>query len=451
MTEEQVSKIFDEYSRFNDAINRSVEGTGLGMSITQNLICLMGGSIAIESKPGKGSTFIVRLPQKKADTEVLGREMAENLRRFRMDNRALLRRAQISREPMPYGNILIVDDVETNVYVAKGLLIPYGLKIDSADSGYTAIDIIKSGKIYDIIFMDHMMPEMDGIEAVKQIRALGYEHPIVALTANAVAGQADVFMNNGFDGFISKPIDLRQMNMLLNKLIRDKQPPEVIEAARQGAVAEMEQALKAKPQQQAVQSKKTVLNAEVAGLDIPKGLEQVNGDEAAYIKILRSYTDNIRSMLRSIETVSENSLSSYKITVHGIKGTSYYIFARQVGSLAEALEKASAAGDFSYVSEHNPAFLETAQKLLSDLEGVISAFDAENPRPKKDRPDDKLLLKLLDACQRFDMDDLDSAMEEIERYQYESDGGLAVWLRETANMMDMARIVEKLTDMGVGS
>jgi CheY-like chemotaxis protein/anti-sigma regulatory factor (Ser/Thr protein kinase) len=223
MTKEQVDELFDEYSRFNQEANRSTEGTGLGMSITNNLISLMNGEITVESELGKGSTFAVRLPQGLIDSDVLGSEAAENLRRFRTDNRAHLRNVQISREPMPYGNVLIVDDVDTNIYVAKGLLAPYDLKVDSADSGFAAIEKIKNGNSYDIIFMDHMMPKMDGIEATKIIRESGYTEPIVALTANAVAGQLEVFLENGFDDFISKPIDIRQMNAVLNKLIRDKQ------------------------------------------------------------------------------------------------------------------------------------------------------------------------------------------------------------------------------------
>ena len=187
MTEEQVGKLFDEYSRFNMEANRATEGTGLGMSITRNLVRLMNGDISVKSEPGKGSTFTVRLPQGKIGADVLGNEMAENLRQFRTSSRAQMKRVQISREPMPYGNVLIVDDVETNIYVAKGLLAPYELKIESAASGLEAIGKIKKGREYGIIFMDHMMPQMDGVETTKIIRDLGYTQPIVALTANAVS------------------------------------------------------------------------------------------------------------------------------------------------------------------------------------------------------------------------------------------------------------------------
>ena len=124
---------------------------------------------------------------------------------------------------MSYGRVLVVDDMETSLYVAIGLLKPYKLNIETANNGQEAVALIKAGRVYDVIFMDHMMPEMDGIEATKHIRGLGYKNPIIALTANALTGQADVFMQNGFDAFISKPIDIRQLDMVLNKFIYDKQ------------------------------------------------------------------------------------------------------------------------------------------------------------------------------------------------------------------------------------
>ena len=232
MSKDDVSRLFESYARFNTASNRTVQGTGLGMSITHNLLKLMDGSITVESELGVGSVFLIKLPQIKASNDIVGREAADNLSRFQFDTRATMKRAQITYEPMPYGKILIIDDVEMNIYVAKGLMSPYMLSIDSADSGFGAIKKIESGNVYDIIFMDHMMPMMDGIETTKRIRALGYTEPIVALTANAITGQADIFLKSGFDDFISKPIDIRQLNLVLNKLIRDKQAAEVLEAAR---------------------------------------------------------------------------------------------------------------------------------------------------------------------------------------------------------------------------
>jgi len=233
MTKEQIQKVFDEYSRFNMVVNRATQGTGLGMNITRNLVNMMNGSISVKSTPGKGTEVTVKLPQRIEGSGVMiGKKMAETLQQFKMSSASQTEKAQITYDPMPYGSVLVVDDVETNLYVAKGLLSPYELSIETANSGFEAINKVENGGIYDIIFMDHMMPKMDGIEATKILRELGYNGYIIALTANAIVGQAEMFMNNGFDGFISKPIDIRQMNNTLNKMIRDKRPFEIIDAAR---------------------------------------------------------------------------------------------------------------------------------------------------------------------------------------------------------------------------
>ena len=221
MTKEQIDALFDEYSRFNYKANRKTEGTGLGMSITQNLIHLMKGEIFIESEPDKGSTFTVYIPQQIISASTIGKELAQNIQSFHT-SQATKKRVNIVREAMPYGNVLIVDDMVMNIEVAKGLMNLYKLNIDTAISGYEAIEKVRSGKTYDIIFMDHMMPNMDGLETTRIIRDLGYELPIVALTANVVAGQAEMFIDNGFNDYISKPIDVHKLDYLLKNLIRDK-------------------------------------------------------------------------------------------------------------------------------------------------------------------------------------------------------------------------------------
>ena len=227
MTEGQQKNLFQEYFRFNLESGINVEGTGLGLSITQRLVNLMGGNIQVESKHGIGTLFVVQLPQKTVGCDVLGKEVAEQLRQFRLNQAESVQRVQVIRTMMPYGRVLVVDDVKINLYVAAGLLKFYQLRIDTVMSGREAIDKIKNGEVYDIIFMDHMMPEMDGIETTQYLRDLGYVNPIIALTANAVMGQSEMFLQNGFDDFISKPIDVHRLNDVLNKYVRDKQPPEV--------------------------------------------------------------------------------------------------------------------------------------------------------------------------------------------------------------------------------
>ena len=125
-------------------------------------------------------------------------------------------------EPMPYGKVLVVDDVETNRQVAQGLLGLYKIGVETVDSGRAALEKVKSGQVYDIIFMDHMMPDMNGIETTKILRSMGYDHPIVALSANALVGQAEVFFKSGLDAFIPKPIQTERLDAVLVKFIKSR-------------------------------------------------------------------------------------------------------------------------------------------------------------------------------------------------------------------------------------
>jgi len=443
MNETQVNKLFDEYSRFNLDNNRKTEGTGLGMSITRKLILLMNGEINVESKPGTGSVFTVRLMQEKCDSEKLGKDVADNLRQFRTHSRTFMKRVQISREPMPYGSILVVDDVEANIYVAKGLLSPYKLNVSSVNSGFAAIDKVSDGETYDVIFMDHMMPEMDGIEATQRIRSLGYKEPIVALTANAVAGQAEIFLQKGFDDFISKPIDIRQLNTILNKFVRDKQPQEVLdEARRQNELQAAAQNRNTIQKEDSLMSR--LLSNDIEGIDILKGIHRFEDDAEFYVRVLRAYINSIHSVFDILKNVNEETIGSYKINVHGIKGTSLDICATKIGERAALLEKAATAGDIAYIKEHNPNFIETVWKLVTDLEEMLARVIDENAKPKKDKPDVELLSKLLTACINYDMDGADGVMTEIEKYQYEADDGLAFWLRENIDVVNFEETAEKL-------
>jgi len=436
MTEDQVSKLFDVYSRFNEKANRTTEGTGLGMSITGNLVEVMGGEMSVKSEQGKGSTFVVRLPQKCVDSSVIGREQSEDLRNFRTNNSTLTRKNQIIREPMPYGNVLVVDDVETNIYVAKGLLAPYELTIDTASSGFEALEKIKTGKVYDIIFMDHMMPDMDGIETTLNIRRLNYTAPVVALSANALVGQMDVFLENGFDDFISKPIDLQQLNVILNRLIRDKQPQDILDSVKKQAAEKKYDAF--------IKESFLMYSTELTGLDINKGLERYNNNEKIYFSVLRSYSSNIRSLLGKIQTVDTNNLLHYKITVHGIKGASLDIFAEQIGEKASELEKAADAGGLNYIHKANPKFIKLVNEFLDDLDKMLAEIDIDKFKPEKDKPDETLLLLLLSKCKDYDIDGAEAIMADIDQYRYTSDDGLAEWLRENVEMTNLIDIEKRL-------
>jgi signal transduction histidine kinase/CheY-like chemotaxis protein/HPt (histidine-containing phosphotransfer) domain-containing protein len=340
MSADQVRKLGSEYARFNMEANRKTEGTGLGMNITMNLIQLMKGKISIESTPGKGSIFVVRLPQGCSDNAVIGQEMAENLKKLNFNSVSKIRNAQFSREYMPYGRVLIVDDVETNLYVAKGLMTPYGLSIDTAMSGFETIEKIRTGNVYDIIFMDHMMPRMDGIETIKIMHSLGYERPVVALTANAIAGQAEMFLSSGFDDFISKPIDIRQLNAVLNKLIRDKQSDDVIEAAR-------------KQKQSLIMTDKgyQAMDFQLAEFFVRDAKKAAAALEAIYINKCRRIDD----------------LSTFIINTHAMKSALANIGETVLSDTAFELEQAGRKNNKKEIMSELPSFLESLYAVIEKL------------------------------------------------------------------------------------
>jgi signal transduction histidine kinase/CheY-like chemotaxis protein/HPt (histidine-containing phosphotransfer) domain-containing protein len=392
MTSEQINKLFDEYTRFNMEANRTTEGAGLGMTITRNLVDLMFGKINVKSVVNEGTEITVRLPQKTDGIGIrgiIGKETAENLRQFKLSNAVQSKKAQITREYMPYGNILIVDDVETNLYVAKGLMIPYGLKIDLATSGFEAIDKVKEGNNYDIVFMDHMMPKMDGIEATKQLRKMGYTKSIVALTANALAGHAEMFLRNGFDDFISKPIDIRQLNTTLNKLIRDKQTPEVIEAAQK------EKAKMDKNQ------------------DHIRGVQQADSQLAKiFARDAQKATGVIQNCVKN-DLNDEKDLQMYIINVHAMKSALANIGEKELSDMALRLEQAGREKDINVLLSETNGFLDKLGKVIKEIKGK-----EEKNELTEDSKDSLILLKekliiIKDACAEMDKKVIKTALSEL--------------------------------------
>jgi PAS domain S-box-containing protein len=345
MTDEQLETLYDEYTRFNAEMNRYVVGTGLGMSITKRLVEMMGGEILVESEYGKGTKFTVRLPQERIGTSVCGAELAEKLCNSRSKSLLEFNRAQFMHDYMPYGNVLIVDDIESNLYVAKGLMLPYGLKIETATSGFEVIGIIEHGNVYDIVFMDHMMPRMNGIEATRIMREMGYNHPVVALTANAVSGSAEIFLDSGFDAYISKPIDVRELNALLNRLIRDKQPPEVVDAVR----AEM-------------WHKKTAELPELA-----KRILSNNRLTNAVIRDIENAVEVLDDLLLNQDNLNETDIELYITTVHGMKSALTNIGETQLSSIAQEFEQAGKSRHMAAILSETPDFIESLRMVIKKI------------------------------------------------------------------------------------
>jgi len=417
--DKDMGSLFTEYTKLDIKSNRKIEGTGLGLAIMKSVVEMMDGSVSAESEYGKGSVFTVRFKQQAVSDATIGTEAADNLKRLNYPGRERRRVSPVKRTRLPGARVLVVDDVSTNLDVALGVMKPYGMKIDCAASGQAAINAVREEKVrYDAIFMDHMMPEMDGIEAVRHIRNIGTDYaktvPIIAFTANAIVGSEDMFLGNGFQAYVSKPIDMTRLDSVIREWVKSGAAP--------------------------------VLDAKIAGLDMDKGLERLGGDTESYIQILHSYIAGVRPLLDKMGDVNRENLAAYAVAVHGIKGSSANIGADALADRAKAMEEAAVKDDFDFVNTGNRDLINDTEKLIDDLLVFLRSNGREREKPKRNRPDGGTLDRLRSACEEGDIDAADAAMNEIEKYGYDSDEGLVAWLRENVDGMNYTAIAEKLEE-----
>jgi CheY-like chemotaxis protein len=330
----------------------------------------------------------------------------------------------------PDVRILIVDDIMTNLKVAQGLLSAYRMQVDLCDNGRSSIAKVKA-KRYDLIFMDHMMPGMDGIEALAHIRALEGEYfkqvPIIALTANALSGMEEMFLSKGFNDYLAKPIEISKLNALMEKWV----PPEKQIKTSGSSMTE-------------VSFTAGVFNGTlIPGIDIIRGLERYQSD-LTYLDILRSYADSMPNFLETLRDAAPDNLEIYAVTVHGIKGASYQICADEAGKQAEVLEFAAKAGDWERVEKNNGGLLETMETLLSALREFLTRIEEKGDKPQLSAPDWELLDRMLAACKDYDITAMETILAELEKYSYKSGEDLIVWLRRSVNDLDYDAIEERL-------
>jgi signal transduction histidine kinase/DNA-binding response OmpR family regulator len=442
---EDISKLFSEYQQLDTKANRHIEGTGLGLSITKKLLSLMNGAISVESEYGKGTAFTIKIPQRIVNDEPIGEKIVRDLENFHYKDIQNSDGLRLVRNYMPYGKVLVVDDVETNLDVAKGLLLPYGLSIETASSGKEAIAKIKvfsegdSSSGYDLVLMDHMMPGMDGIEAVRIIRNdipgdYGKTVPIVALTANALTGNEEMFLSKGFNAFIAKPIDVMQLDAVLNAWVRDRKSVEVIKQAEMGMLV-TESA-----------NQNDLDGLEMEGIDLARGKKRYNS-EAAYLDILRSWYQHTPVLLEKMKYPSFENLPEYAITVHGLKGASLGICADEISKKAEELERHAKNGNIERVQADNSMFINTVELMLKNIGELLektSEKKKKKQKPSASSPDPALLAQLLGAVKSYKSTLMEETMCSIESFDYDSGTELVAWLREQMDNLEYDAIRQKL-------
>ena len=357
--EEDLGKLFTSFTRIEEKRNRNIEGTGLGLSLTKNLVDLMGGEVIVESTYGRGSCFTARIPQKIVDATPMG----DFSRRYQQylsssDDDTLSFSA-------PEAKILVVDDVEMNLKVVKGLLKETQIQIDTAVSGRQCLERVKTTR-YDVIFLDHMMPEMDGIETLQNMKLLkdnlNREVPVIMLTANAIVGAKEEYIQAGFTDYLTKPIQETELLAMLLKYLPEEhmevpgtEEPGMAVDTRKSEMSRMQQLEK------------------LEGIDIRTGLLYCMNDEDFYVEMLGEYLES-DLMLELEQVFSDEDWDNYRTLVHALKSTSLTIGAVHLSGQAKELETAAKNGDADYIRSHHKAVLEEYSELIGGIREILDLF-----------------------------------------------------------------------------
>ena len=370
---EDLDKLFNKFERIGLADSGHVEGTGLGLTITKNLLDMMGGQIRVESAYGEGSVFTVTIPQQIVSTEPVGdfRERFESSEASPGTTEDLFR--------APGARVLVVDDTRMNLTVAEGLLKRTEMMIDTAAGGEEALKLALSVP-YDLILMDQRMPGLDGTETMRLIRAqeggANRKTPVICLTADAVSGAKEKYLAEGFSDYLSKPID----SLALRKKLISFLPPEKV-------VPVFAEEAPVSPPGPAAESAFAALGAE--GIDVAKGLMHCQQDEGLYRSLLAEFAGGAPDRIRRMEEAfASGSWKDYGLQAHSLKSTSGTIGAVRLSDAAAAMEAAAKQEDAEAVRRgHEP--------LLALYRGTAEALRAFRSEADPDRPGEGDVIEFL--------------------------------------------------------
>ena len=361
--DEDMQRLFSKFSRLDLKKNINIEGTGLGLALTKKLVDLMHGEIKVESKYGVGTTFTVKIRQKIVNKKV---EEVE-------DTNPLQSRQSFKGNGQ---KVLVVDDNNVNLKVATRLLKNYNLVLDYASSGKECIDKIVKNH-YDLVLLDDQMPEMTGTEVIKHLREIGnYKIPTIALTANAISGMKEKYLQSGFDGYLSKPIDKILLEEMLMKFLPNpeeikeepKETPlkkEIIPQVEEYLEDPVEELLEEEP----IKNKREYL--EENGIDVKEALETL-GDMDIYNETAKDVYEEIDNKMSNLEKYMENEeLENYSVIAHALKGDARYLGMKELTNLAYNHELAGKEENIEYIHAHYEELVNEANKMRKVLKNYL--------------------------------------------------------------------------------
>ncbi len=396
---EDMKRLFLAFERIEEKKNRNIEGTGLGMSIAQSFLDMMGSRMEVESEYGKGSTFSFTLIQEVKSWNPIGDYM-ETFKRA-VSERKKYRESFTA----PYARLLVVDDTPVNLSVFRNLLKRTKVQIDTATGGDEGISLYRH-RHYDVVFLDHMMPDKDGIETLKEMKEIADtpngKTPIVCLTANAISGMREMYINEGFDDYLTKPIDPNRLETLLLQYIpKGKIAPASDDEDDDYDIPDF--------------------LFKLEDLDVNSGLIHC-GSRESYMVTLRMYVDTASKNADDIEKYwNVGDLKNLTIKLHALKSTSRVIGALKLGDFSGRLEKAGESDDRDTLEREIGNLLTGYRELIRELEPLneIEHGEAEDDRPLISEQDMKeAYAALAEFCASFDYDSVVNLVESLEGYRF---------------------------------
>lgn len=401
--EEDLNKLFSMFERIELERNRNVEGTGIGMNITKLLLEMMGSELQIKSRYGEGSTFYFSLRQKVVSWEPLG-NMADKYR-----NSQNSRNDQGRHFTAPDIHVLVVDDNQMNIMVFKSLVKQTKIVVDSAESGDEAV-MLTGHRKYDLIFMDHMMPEKDGIETMHEIKSQSgnpnKDTPMVCLTANAVSGAKQMYIEAGFEDYLAKPVDsVKLEDMMLIYL-----PPDLIEWSDSTEEEDLTGG---------IMPKEIELLSTHPEIDTASAL-QISGSPDAFMPLLKVFNDTINSRIDEIVSFyEENNIKDYTIKVHAFKSSARLVGANDLADKAQLLEDAGKSTDMDYINKNHGDFINDCRHIRDIFKSIF--IEEEPDDSGKQEASDSLLGKVYQeikkAAENMDCMHLEAVITRMEKFR----------------------------------
>ena len=406
--EEDLSNIFNTFERVDVQKNHTIEGAGLGLPICYKLLEMMGGTISVESEYGAGTTFTVVLYQKILNQTPM--KMMSNQK----DNEENKKYHFIA----PEAKILVVDDNLVNLRVAKELLQLHQLQVDTATSGEEALEILVN-HYYDLVFMDHMMPKLDGIETMRTIQRekdkYNIEIPIVAFTANAISGVKEQFLKEGFKAYLSKPIELQKLEDILLEFLPDALIQQKEELGSIGFKHK-------KYSSERRVSEGLMALRKIKGIDVQQGMRHVEYNEKLYIEILKTYTRETSRLMKELMNREDKNLKYFETVMHSIKGSSENLGLIKIAAYAKRLESAAHIKDIQFVEEKYFNFETQLNQILEDINNVLILFKEEEKQIEEKILQEVIavekLQRLYEGFENYDIASVELALKEIEEYRY---------------------------------